>query len=135
MYGEVIQELDAGHNVVFQWRTWDHYAITDATHEDLTAATIDYVHANAIEIDADRNLLLSCRHMDEITKIDHVSGDILWRMGGKHNQFTFVNDSIGFSHQHALRRIANGDFTLFDNGNFHTPPFSRAVRTRSIRKQ
>jgi hypothetical protein len=125
--GLVIQELDAQKNVVFQWRSWDHFAITDATHEVLTASTVDYVHGNALELDADGNILLSCRHMDEITKIDRQTGDIIWRWGGRHNQFTFVNDSIGFSHQHALRRIANGDFTIFDNGNFHLPSFSRAV--------
>ena len=65
--------------------------------------------------------------MDEITKIDRTTGNTIWRMGGKNNQFTFVNDSIGYSHQHAIRRLANGNFTLFDNGNFHTPAFSRAL--------
>ncbi len=125
--GLIIQELDRQKNVVFQWRSWDHFKITDATHEDLTAATIDYVHGNALQVDAAGNLLLSSRHMDEITKIDRGTGEILWRMGGKNNQFTFVDDSIGFSHQHALRRIPNGNITLFDNGNFHSPQFSRAV--------
>ena len=125
--GIIVQELDQAKNVVFQWRSWDHFQITDNTHEDLTAATIDYVHSNAIELDGDGNILLSSRHLDEITKIDRSTGNTIWRMGGKNNQFTFVNDSIGYSHQHAIRRLANGNFTLFDNGNFHTPPFSRAV--------
>jgi hypothetical protein len=48
-------------------------------------------------------------------------------MGGSHNEFRFVNDSIPFSHQHAIRVLQNGNITLFDNGNFHTPSFSRAV--------
>jgi hypothetical protein len=65
--------------------------------------------------------------MDEITKIDRKSGAIIWRWGGKHNQFTFANDSIGFSHQHCIRVLPNGHYLLFDNGNFHTPNFSRAV--------
>jgi hypothetical protein len=125
--GIIIQELDQAKNVVFQWRSWDHFQITDATHEDLTAAAIDYVHSNALELDGDGNILLSSRHLDEITKIDRSTGNTIWRMGGKNNQFTFVNDSIGYSHQHAVRRLANGNLTLFDNGNFHTPPFSRAV--------
>jgi hypothetical protein len=128
--GVILQEIDRSKNVVFQWRSWDHFQITDATHEDFTAATIDAVHSNAIELDGDGNLLLSSRHLDEITKIDRQTGEIIWRWGGLHNEFTFVNDSIGFSHQHALRRIENGDYTLFDNGNFHTPPFSRALEYR-----
>jgi hypothetical protein len=125
--GLVLQELDANKNLVFQWRSWDHFQITDATYENLTAKLIDYVHGNAIEIDNDGNIVISSRNLDEITKINRINGNIIWRWGGKNNQFTFINDTIGFSHQHAIRRIANGNFTLFDNGNYHTPKFSRAV--------
>jgi hypothetical protein len=128
--GLIIQELDRDKNVVFQWRSWDHFQITDATHENLLASTIDYVHGNALEVDVDEDLLLSCRHMDEITKIDRKTGEIMWRMGGKNNQFTFIHDSLGFSHQHAIRRLPNGNITLFDNGNFHSPSFSRALEYR-----
>jgi hypothetical protein len=78
--GLVIQELDMQKNVVFQWRSWDHFKITDATHENLTADKIDYVHGNALDVDTDGNILLSSRHMDEITKIDRGTGEILWRM-------------------------------------------------------
>ena len=125
--GLVIQELDENKNVVFQWRSWDHIAITDAIHEDLTAATVDCVHGNAIELDTDGNLMISSRHLSEITKISRTTGNIVWRLGGIHNQFTFINDPIGFSYQHHIRRIANGNITLFDNGNYHPTPFSRAV--------
>lgn len=125
--GLIIQELDRERDVVFQWRSWDHFQITDATEFDLTRGFVDYAHGNAIESDADGNLLISSRHMDEITKVSRATGEIIWRLGGKNNQFTFVNDPIGFSHQHAVRRIPNGNITLFDNGNFHRPCFSRAV--------
>jgi len=125
--GIVIQELDRSKNVVFQWRTFDYFKITDATHEDLTASFIDYVHSNAIEPDTDGTLMLSSRHMDEITKINRRTGDIVWRWGGKNNQFTFVNDSLGFRHQHAIRRLPNGNVTLFDNGDFRYPLLSRGV--------
>jgi hypothetical protein len=129
--GLVIQEIDENKNVVFQWRSWDHFEITDATHNiDLTLPSIDYVHGNAIEIDTDGNILISSRHMDEITKIDRQTGEIIWRWGGEfceNNQFTFINDPVGFSHQHDIRKLPNGNFTLFDNGNLHDPQFSRAV--------
>ena len=125
--GDVIQELDQNQNVVFQWRTFDHFQITDATHEDLLAPTIDYAHVNAIDVDTDGNLLISSRHLDEITKIDRQTGNIIWRLGGKNNQFTFVNDPIRFSYQHCIRRTPTGTLTLFDDGDYHTPRFSRAV--------
>jgi hypothetical protein len=125
--GLVIQELDEYKTVIFQWRSWDHFKITDATHENLQDSVIDYVHGNSMDIDYDGNLLISSRHLDEITKINRQTGDIIWRLGGKNNQFTFTNDTLRFSHQHAFRRISNGHYTVFDNGNFHTPPFSRAI--------
>ncbi len=118
--GSIIQEIDENRNVVFQWRSWDHFKITDATDDiDLTSSTIDYVHTNAIQLDNDGNILISSRHLDEVTKINRQTGDIIWRLGGKNNQFSFINDSIGFSHQHDIRRLPNGDITLFDDGNLH----------------
>lgn len=125
--GQVIQELDAQKQVVFEWRSWDHFEITDATHENLNAAYIDYVHANALEVEPDGSLLMSSRHMDEVTKIDRETGAIVWRWGGRHNQFTFVGDTTKFSHQHAIRRLENGRYMLFDNGNYSVPRVSRAV--------
>ncbi len=124
---DVVQELDKDKNVIFQWRTIDHFNITDAIGQNLTGPNVDPFHANSIQVDPDGNILLSCRHLSEITKINTQTGQIIWRLGGKNNQFTFVNDSIGFSYQHDIRRLANGDITLMDNGNMHVPPFSRAV--------
>ncbi len=125
--GLIIQEIDENKNVVFQWRSWDHIPITDALHELLTAANIDYVHGNAIEIDNDNNLIISARHLDAIIKINRTTGDIMWHFGGLENDFTITNDSLWFTYQHAVRRIANGNITIFDNGNFHNPPFTRIV--------
>ena len=129
--GLVIQEQDENRNVLFQWRSWDHFQITDATYDiDLTSSNFDYVHCNAIELDSDGNILISSRNMDEVTKINRATGEIIWRLGGEYcenNQFTFLNDFTGFSHQHDIRRLPNGHITLFDNGNLHDPQFSRAV--------
>jgi hypothetical protein len=82
---------------------------------------------NSIDLDNDGNLLFSSRNLEEITKINRQTGEIIWRLGGRNNQFTFVNDTLGFTRQHAIRRIPNGHITLFDNGDYHRPPFSRVV--------
>ncbi|MCB0728437.1 MAG: aryl-sulfate sulfotransferase, partial [Ignavibacteriae bacterium] len=125
--GLIIQELDENKNVVFQWRSWDHFNITDAPFVDMTGSSIDYAHGNAIEYDNDGNLLISSRHLNEITKINRTTGDIIWRLGGVNNEFTIVNDTIPFQYQHHIRRISNGNITLFDNGNFREPFMSRAL--------
>ena len=127
--GFIIQKLDSNHNVIFQWRSWDHFDILDANHTDFTAAQIDYVHGNAFDIDLDGNMLFSNRNMEEITKINLETGEIIWRLGlhAKNNMFTFTNDTTGFSWQHDIRRISNGNITVYDNGNYHTPQFSQAL--------
>lgn len=128
--GFVIQEVDLNGNLYFQWRSWDHFEITDATSDiSLTAQEIDYVHGNAFEIDTDGNILLSSRHLDEITKIDFESGEVIYRMGllSKNNEFTFIDDNLGFSHQHDVRLLPNGNITIYDNGNLHASQFSRAL--------
>jgi hypothetical protein len=127
VWGVVLQEQDPSHNVVFQWRSWDHYEITDATNVDLTGPFVNYVHWNATEYDTDGNLMISSRSMDEITKIDRQTGDIIWRMGGTQNEFTLVGDTQWFTHQHSIRRTPTGTVTLYDNGNFSVPQESRAV--------
>jgi hypothetical protein len=122
----VLQEQDANKNVVFEWFASEHLPIGDTQMEINTTEPLDFLHTNAIEVDDDGNWLLSHRHFSEITKINRQTGEIIWRMGGKSNEFTFTND-IGFSFQHDIRRLENGNITLFDNGNFHSPPHSRAI--------
>lgn len=138
--GLIIQELDADKNVIFQWRSWDHFNILDAKHTNFTESEIDYAHGNAIELCSDGNIMISSRHMDEITKINRSTGNIIWRLGGKKNQFSFVNETHYFSHQHAIRELPNGNITIFDNGNYYEPinpihgrmpaPYSRAIEYR-----
>lgn len=125
--GMVIQELNENKEVIFQWSTFDHFSILDATHTNFTSSIIDCVHSNALSVESDGNIMMSSRNMDEITKINRTTGDIIWRLGGSNNQFTFINDTNRFSHQHSIRRVSPTNIILFDNGNFHTPQFSRAV--------
>jgi len=125
--GLVIQEIDRDKNVVFQWRSWDHFAITDAVGIPLGGRRIDLIHGNSIDVDANGDLLLSSRNLNELTKISRDTGEILWRFGGKNNQFKLANDPTGFSRQHAARWLPDGHITLFDNGTFRSPPYSRAA--------
>ncbi len=128
-------EVNSANNVVFQWRLSDHFDVTDATEDiDLTQRVIDPFHINSINEDSDGNLIISSRHMDEVTKINKQTGAIIWRIGGtacRNNQFTFTNDTYqnytGFSHQHDAHILPNGHLILFDNGNLKPTPYSRAV--------
>lgn len=124
----IIRETSQSGEIIFDWRSWDHIPLLDTDDRYITATPIiDYMHSNALEVDTDGNILLSSRHLNEITKIDRQTGEIIWRLGGKRNQFTLTNGTRWFSHQHDVRRLPNGNLSIFDNGNFLSPPYSRYV--------
>lgn len=134
--GAIIQErsLKTG-DVLFEWKSLDHIPTTDATDDiDLTQSRIDYIHVNSITADPSGNIILSCRHLDEVICISRTSGSVLWRLGGEKsrgNQFTFTNDTAqsfsGFSHQHTAFYTTRGTLMLFDNGNLKPEPRSSRV--------
>ena len=129
----VIPEQDANHNVVFEWHTKDHFAFADVDPYWLNGPhNVDWNHCNAIELDNDGNILLSVRHFDEITKINRSDSSIIWRLGGNANQFTFPNDPAKFKGQHDIRRIANGNITLWDNGYLGPPYHAGYAKEYSI---
>ena len=122
-----IQEFNQNDTLVFEWSSWDHLNISDYTNLNLTSNYISWMHGNSIEIDnSDNNLILSNRTSSEIIKIDRNTGEVIWFFGGPNNQFSFLNDTLnGFSMQHDVRILSNGNLTLFDNGNHREPPVSR----------
>jgi hypothetical protein len=123
-----IMHANAEDSILWLWNTLDHYDITDVDDfVSLSNPLIDFSHCNAIELGDDGDLLLSSRNLDEITKIDRETGEIIWRLGGENNQFTFVNDDRGFMRQHDVRYLANGNISLFDNGHYATPQYSSVV--------
>ncbi len=130
-----IFELDKNKKPVFYWRSLDYFNINDfyslpEKYED--NMDIGYLDINSIENDYDGNILLSSKNLSEITKISRTTGDIIWRLGGKNNEFNFINENEEnspnyFSGQHDIRRLSNGNITLFDNGVFRTNNYSRGV--------
>lgn len=119
--GAAIQELDADQQVIFQWRTWDHIPITDS-YRDITQKNFGYIHVNAVSLDPiDGHIIVCCRETSEVVKVSRVTGEILWRMGGKQNEFTFFNEHQEnapryFKLMHDAHRLASGNLIMFDNG-------------------
>ncbi|MBN1782919.1 aryl-sulfate sulfotransferase [bacterium] len=125
-------ELDGDRDIVFEWHCRDHYNIADATDIDLTQYYLEYSHINSISLDYDGQLIISNRPYSEVLKIDHDTGEIIWRFGGVYNQFTFVNEPLRFSFQHSARPVPGkpGHYTVYDNGNLRDPRYSRVVEYR-----
>ncbi len=125
--GTTVQHVSAAGTLLFRWSPFDHFAITDVALSERTGAVVNWTHGNALDIDADGNLIVSFRNLDEITKIDASTGAVIWRLGGRRNQFTFFElPATAFSHQHSARMTSPGELILLDNiGN---PGESRSER-------
>ncbi len=125
--GAVIQELDSNRNVIWQWRTWDHYEFASYYGPILQIMPIalrpvvDSFHLNTLTVDYDQNLLFS-NYMMDVQKLNRSTGDVMWRIGGLGNQFTFLNVNPlearqHFSACHTPTRLPNGNILLFANAD------------------
>lgn len=115
--GVVIQELDGAKNVVQEWHGLQHYSILDVDTTYFTNPTVlELNHTNSIDLDGNGHMLLSHRALNEITLIDWPSGDVLWHLGGKLNEFDLQGDT-GLKGQHDARFLPGGRISTFDNGN------------------
>ncbi|TKA70437.1 hypothetical protein B0A49_06640 [Cryomyces minteri] len=122
----LFQEIDVATNdLVFQWRASDHFAPNDSyvglgSTGNSTENPYDYFHINSVEKDTSGNYLVSSRHLYALIYINGTSGDTIWILGGKRNQFDDKSggNATNFSWQHDARWV-NGSptsLTLFDNG-------------------
>lgn len=116
----VIQEVKNG-ELVWEWNSTNYpelYGMTlkpFADYYNLNYQWDDYIHMNSIDVDNDGNYILSMRSLSSIVKIDSTSGEILWILGGKGDQFNLTNHQK-LSMQHYARRTKDGSITVFDNG-------------------
>jgi len=126
--GFTIQEFNPQKNIVFQWNSNDYINPLES-YDSIYGYKIngfDYCHGNSIEVDSNGDFIVSMRHTNSLFKIRRATGQIVWRLGGKLSDFSFVND-FGFSGQHDARVTSSGTISLFDNGNGKINPVSRGV--------
>ncbi len=119
--GIVVQEFDTARNVIWQWRTWDHFSFEEYPYWDATATapTNAAWHGNVTKQDErDGNLFVATR--DEVLKINRQTGAVMWRLGGGRNEFTFVgvdpNEGIVHFEGHDFHRLSNGNVIIFNGG-------------------
>jgi hypothetical protein len=116
-----LQEVENG-EVVFDWWSSDHKEMAE-WGSPVFDTSYDYVHFNSVQVLPDDNWLCSFRALSSLLKIDHETGDILWRINGE-----ALADSLSFYGQHYATLHDDNTLTLFDNGNGHDPQLTRVLR-------
>ena len=127
-----LQEVDHG-EVVWEWRSIDYPATyrmtqTDATanandFDNVTTDAPDYVHFNAMRLDADGHLICSFRHLDSVLCLDRTkdTDQILWRLSGTPEEVGIprfdMDDQFITSGQHYVTVEGPETIRVFNNGN------------------
>ncbi|KAJ5811941.1 hypothetical protein N7474_008242 [Penicillium riverlandense] len=127
LYGYIrdclFQEIEVGTGkLLFQWRISDHVPF-DSSFKEIKGSgwdrddAYDAYHVNSIDKDQFGNYLLSSRHTHSILSIDGKSGEILWTLGGKFNDFIDISEgkATDFAWQHDARWHDDYTLTLLDN--------------------
>lgn len=122
LYEGVVQEINIETGeLLFEWRS-SHTYPPEASYHSLDGKGhertlgYDYFHMNSVDKDDQGRYLVSARHTHTITCIDS-SGEVLWILGGKYNDFTDLSAgaATGFEWQHDARWNGTNRITLFNN--------------------
>jgi hypothetical protein len=116
----VVQEIDIKTGLVmFEWHTYGHVRLSESHSQPPGSRgwPYDYFHVNSISLDpsGDGDFLISSRNTWAGYEIDHHSGRILWRLGGKHPSFK-MGPGTETAFQHDMRWQPDGTITIFDDG-------------------
>jgi hypothetical protein len=117
----LLQEVDVKTGLVmFEWHAYGHVEPDDSYAKPPSdpERPWDFFHMNAISLDpwGDGNFIISSRNTWTAYEIDHDTGAILWRLGGKHPSFK-MGAGTGTAWQHDVRWHPDRTLTIFDNGS------------------
>jgi hypothetical protein len=141
--GDTLVEVSPDGQKTWQWSSFAHLDETRLLGPDNLSplvnpqtgqSGIDWTHGNGIVYSAaDDSILLSLRHQDWILKIDHQSGNVVWRLG-KDGDFTLTSGTW-FFHQHSAEWQPDGSLLLYDNGACNPDVPDADEHSRPVRYQ
>jgi Arylsulfotransferase (ASST) len=115
----LFQELDLHTGLVrSEWHALDHVALTDSYvpvgHGGTPVSPWDYFHINTVS-EHTGDLLVDSRNTWAAYDLDARTGQIAWRLGGKHSSFA-MGPGAAPAWQHDAREGPDGTISFFDNG-------------------
>ena len=120
--GEGLLEFDAQGNVYWYWTSFDYFdpVALNATNQNVFftpifgPGVINWQHCNSVHEDYDGDYIVSYKERNQLYKIDHSTGEIIWTISGTDPSIPLQNDG-GFGDQHDLNNIDPNRYILFDN--------------------
>ncbi|MGH7704528.1 MAG: arylsulfotransferase family protein [Candidatus Dormibacteria bacterium] len=111
----IVEEVDvASGNVLFEWHSLDHVAIS-LTNQSYSAGTpFDYFHVNSIDPLKSGVVVISSRNTSTVYSVAQATGRVLWRLGGKASSFR-MGRGTGFNLQHNAVMRGPNSISIFDD--------------------
>ncbi len=127
MYGDCLIEMTTDGQIVWQWRSWEHF---NPETDRITAEQErreEWTRGNGVAELPNGDIVVSFRQISTVIIIDRQTGKIIWKLGAP-----------PLCGQHAPTPLPNGNLLLFDNGPHrldHPLPFSRVIEVELETKQ
>ncbi len=112
----VVQEIDLKTGaVLFEWHAVGNIGLRRSRERRHGPGSWDAFHLNSVEPDG-KALLVSSRWTSSIYRVGRASGQVNWVLRGDGGRSDFkVGRAARFAAQHDVRRLPNGEISLFDN--------------------
>jgi EmrB/QacA subfamily drug resistance transporter len=111
-----LQEYDlTTGKLLFSWDAYKHIGLGD-THSlpPGNGFPWDAYHINSIYLLGNNAALVSLRDTWGVYKINTVTGQIEWTLGGRHSDFSMPTNAV-FKYQHDVSMLPDGDILMFDD--------------------
>jgi hypothetical protein len=132
-----LEEYDISGSLIWEIDTGDFIdPIQECPYHDMNEDNVDLTHSNTIFFDAEEDVLYyNSRNVNTFYKINHTDGNVIWGVG-EYGNFTLFNKkgiqkSELFFHAHAIEKIDENRFILFDN-DFHNQSLQDNYRSRML---
>ncbi len=115
---------------IWSWNVAKHIPLSDSLFPVPTTSTDpwDAYHINSIDVSPDGSqFLISARNTWGVYNVSRATGQVLYQVGGKQNQFALPSSLItgpygsAFQYQHDARYVPGG-ISLFDDAGIGGPP-------------
>lgn len=115
----VMQEIDLRTGLVmYEWTSVSHVGFQES-YESAAHSSVpepwDFFHLNSIDRASAGSLVISARNTWAVYDVDSASGQIAWRLGGRHSSFAESAAAVT-AWQHDARELEGGLISVFDNG-------------------
>lgn len=114
--GDAVVVLGPDGEVQWRWSTFDALEPAAAPYTQPQAdGSLRWLDASALSRDSAGDLLVALRLADQVLKVDHVTGALLWRLGGAGSDFQLAPDAE-FQRPSDVADLGEGRLLVFDAG-------------------